>query len=305
MYTYPYVNGAGQDLTEADVHHFLKTPALVARRVAELARGKFIADFLLRGRYDATGGGVAFIVDDSVESNDDPEVIAAGAEYPLTTAGEGKPEVAPSEKEGQDSIITDESVSRLLMDPVNRALTKMVNRTIRRVDSKAMAVISSKVTSTFAASAPWTTGEIIVQDVLAADAQLDGLNLGLDANTVVLKPAQYAKVAAFFIKSDMVARGLSDVVASGVIPGVLGKSWVTSNNVAGSDPLLVDADVLGGIGVERIQSPGYSRVADVLGLEVKVLREDGIDAYRPRVRRVGTAAVVEPRAGLRITGTGL
>ena len=80
MYTYPYVNGAGQDLTSADVHHFLKTPALVARRVAELARGKFIADFLLRGRYDATGGGVAFIVDDSVESNDDPEVIAAGAE---------------------------------------------------------------------------------------------------------------------------------------------------------------------------------------------------------------------------------
>lgn len=305
MYTYPYVNGAGKDLTEGDVHAFLKAPALVARRVAELARGRFIADFLLRGRYDAAGGGVSFIVDDGIESNDDPEVIAPGAEYPLTTASEGKPETVPSEKEGQDTKITDEAISRLLMDPVNRALTKMVNRTIRRVDSKAMAIIASKITATRAASAAWTTGEIIVADVLSADAQIDSLDLGFDANTVVLKPMQFAKIAAFFIKSDMVARGLSDVVASGVIPNVLGKSWVTSNNFVGNDPLLVDADVLGGIGVERITSPGYTRVPDVLGLEVKVIRDDERDAYRPRVRRVGLAAVVEPRAGLRITGTGL
>ena len=305
MYTYPFVNGAGQDLTANDVHHFLKTPALVAKRVNELARGRFIADFLLRGRYDATGGGVSFLVDDGIESNDDPETIAPGGEYPLTAASEGTPETVPSEKEGQDTKVTDEAISRLLMDPVNRSLTKMVNRTIRRVDSKAMAVIASKVTSTHTASAPWTTGEIIVLDILSADAKIEGLDLGFDANTVVLKPLQYAKVASYFIKTDMIARGLSDVVASGVIPGVLGKTWVTSNNVAGSDPLLVDADQLGGIGVENVQSPGYTRTGDVLGLEVKIIRDDERDAYRPRVRRVGLAAVVEPRAGLRITGAGL
>lgn len=305
MYTYPYVNGAGQDLTADDVHAFLKSPSLVARRVAELARGRFIADFLLRGRYDASGGGVSFVVDDGLESNDDPEVVAPGAEYPLTTAGEGKPETVPSEKEGQDTKITDEAISRLLMDPVNRALTKMVNRTIRRVDSKAMAVIGSKVTATHAASAAWTSGEIIVQDVLAASAKIESLDLGLDPNAVVLSQAQYAKVVGFFLKADMLANGLSDNIARGVIPGVLGKDWVTSNNVVGSDPLLVDADILGGIGVENIASPGYTRTGDVLGLEVKVMRDDERDSYRPRVRRIGLAAVVEPRAGVRITGTNL
>ena len=305
MYTYPYVKGAGQDLTEADVHRFLKTPTLVARRINELARGKFIADFLLRGRYDATGGGVSFIVDDGIESKDDPEVVAPGGEYPLTTAGEGTPETVPSEKEGQDSKITDEAISRLLMDPVDRALTKMVNRTIRRVDSKAMAIIASKVTATRAASAPWTTGEIIVTDILSASAEIESLDLGFDPNVVALSQAQYAKVVGFFMKADMLANGLSDSIARGVIPGVLGKDWVTSNNVVGNDPLLVDAGVLGGIGVEKIASTGYSRPGDGRGLEVKVIRDDDRDAYRPRVRRVGLAAVVEPRAGIRITGTGL
>lgn len=304
-YSYPYVNGAGQDLTADDVHNFLKRPNLVARRVAELVRSRFIADFLLRGRYDATGGGVSFLVDDSIYSDDDAEVIAPGGEYPLTKAGEGEPDFAPTEKEGQDTLITDEAISRLLMDPVNRSLRKMVNRMIRRVDTKAMAVIGSEVTQTLAASGAWTSGEQIVEDILVADATLDDLDLGISADLVVLKPQQFAKVAAHFIKVDMIANGLSNVLASGVIPGVMGKTWVTSNNVPGNDPLVVDGELLGGIGSERVASPGYTRVPDALGIETKVIRDDERDQYRPRVRRVGTAVVVEPRAALRITGTGL
>ena len=305
MYTYPYINGAGQDVAAGDVHAFLKRPSLVAQRVAELVRGRFIADFLLRGRYDATGGGVAFLVDDSVYSDDDAEIIAPGAEYPLTTVTAGEPSFAPSEKEGQDTLITDEAISRLLMDPVNRSLQRMVNRMVKRVDSKAMAVIGSQVTQTVAAGAAWTTGEQIIEDILVADATLDALDLGVEADVVVLTPLQFAKVAAHFIKVDMVANGLGDVISSGVIPSVLGKSWVTSSNVVGSDPLLVDSNLLGGIGSERLASPGYTRVPDALGIETKIIRDEERDQYRPRVRRVGTAVVVEPRAGIAITGTGL
>lgn len=34
MFTYPFVNGAGLDVTVDDVHRFLKSPQLVARRAA-------------------------------------------------------------------------------------------------------------------------------------------------------------------------------------------------------------------------------------------------------------------------------
>lgn len=305
MYNYPYVNGAGLDVTAADVHAFLKSPTLVAKRVAELASQRFIADFLLQGRYDASGGGIAYSIDESIYSNADGETIAPGGGYPLSTADEGKPEFAASEKDGQDTLITDEAIARLLLDPVNRALLKVTNRMIKRVDTRAMAVIASEVTQTRAAGGNWSAAEQIVEDVLIADSDLDAVDMGLVGNVVVLKPVQFAKVAAHFIKIDMVANGLPATLASGVIPNVLGKSWVTSNNVAGADPMLVDATQLGGIGVERLASPGYTRVPGSLGIETKIIRDEDRDQYRPRVRRVGVAAVVEPRAAIKITGTGL
>jgi hypothetical protein len=55
----------------------------------------------------------------------------------------------------------------------------------------------------------------------------------------------------------MVANGLSSVLASGVIPDVLGKTWTTSNAVPFTDPFLLDATQLGGIGTEDLRSPGY------------------------------------------------
>lgn len=304
-YTYPFVIGAGKDITAADVHAFLKSPTQVARRVADLAAQRFVADFLLKGRYSAEGGAVTWSVDDSLYSDDDPETIAPGAEYPLTTAGEGAPETARTEKDGQDTEITDEAIKRMLLDPVNRALLKMVNRTVRRVDAKALGIIGSEVTATHAAGAAWTDGEAIVVDVLTADAKMDALDLGLAADAVLLKPLQFAKVAGFFMKADMLAGGITGAVASGVIPNVMGKTWVTSNNVPFNDPLLVDSEQLGGIATENLGSPGYTAVPGTVGLETKVMRIDDRDAYRPRVRRVGVAAVIEPRAGIRITGTGL
>ena len=307
-YTYPFVNGAGQDVTTADVHHFLKTPTLVARRLAELARQRFISDFLLQGRYDATGGGISYLIDDGLYSNDEPEVVQAGAGYPLTTAGDGTPETASTEKDGQDSEVYDETIARLKMDPVNRVLNKMINRMIKRVDGKNLAVIASEVTRTAAAASAWSTGEAIVEDIIAKDAVFDVADVGLDANVVVLTPAQFAKVAAYFVKADMTANGITDTLISGAIPDVLGKTWTTSKHVPFTDPLLLDATALGGIGLEDLGSPGYTRVSGTLGIESKVQRlvgADDRDGYRLRVRRVGVAAVVEPRAGLRITGTGL
>lgn len=306
MFTYPFVNGAGLDVTVDEVHGFLKSPSMVARRVSELSRGRFIADFLLRGRFNAEGGGITFLVDDGLYSNDEPEVIQAGAEYPLTTADAGKPEAEPTVKEGQDSEVYDETIARMLMDPVNRALGKMVNRMVRRVDGGILAKIGDKVTRTAAAGAVWDKAEHIVEDVLLQSADFDTDDVGLDSSVALLKPAQFAKVAALFVKADMAAGGITEVVKSGVIPNVLGHDWVTSKYLPWDDPMLIDPNALGGIGLENLRSPGYVTADGTLGVEAKTQRlvgSDDRDGYRLRVRRVGLAAIIEPRAALRITGT--
>lgn len=306
VYSYPFVDGAGLDgLTKEDVHAFLKSPSLVARRVAELARDRFIADFLLKGRYSADGGGVTFEVDGAIMSEEDPETIQAGAEYPLTTVKGGKPQTVPSEKEGQDNEVYDETIARMLLDPVERALRGMVNRMIKRTDAKALATLASEVTATEAAAATWTTPEAVIESVLLADAKLGDHDIGLTGDVVVLPPKLFAKVSALFLKADLLANGADGAMASGMIGNVLGKAWVTSNEATFTDPMLVDSNAIGGIGIEDIGSPGYVTADGTLGIQTKVQRlagADDRDGYRLRVRRVGVAAIVEPRAGVRITG---
>lgn len=307
VYKYPIVNVAGEDISVDDIHYFLKTPRLVAKRIAELSNQRFLSDFLLRGRYNAEGGGVSYIVDDGLYSDDEAEAITPGSSYPLTQASEGTPETETTEKDGRDAEILDESIARMLMDPVNRTLNKLVNHMVKRVDGKNLSKIASEVTATTAAGAAWTSAEQIIEDAMIAVSDMDDQDLGLSADAIVLKPRQFAKVAAKFVKADLTANGIDKIIATGVIPNTLGLTWATSNHVPFTDPFVLDTTALGGIGVEDIKSPGYTKVNGSLGIETKVWRpsDDDRDLYRLRVRRVGLAVIVEPRAGRRITGTGL
>ncbi|MDI3331414.1 MAG: hypothetical protein QJR09_11905 [Micrococcus sp.] len=303
-YTYPAAPpNVSADLTAVEIHHLMKTPTILRKRLADLLRNKFIADFVLAGRFQAVGGAILYETGEEIFPADAPEAIAPGGEYPLTALTSGELTAAKTVKWGQDSIVTDEAISRLLMDPVNRALLKLVNGMVRHVDSVALAVIGSKVTQTYASGA-WTSAEAIIEGVLTAKATAEEDHAGenFDYSTVVLKPTQFAKVAAKLISSQLVPRESQNAVLTGVIPDYLGVTWTTSSHVPFGDPLLVDRDQLGGMADEKIASPGYTAQD---GVEVKSIRNDEEDKYRLRARRVTVPVVLEPRAGLRLTGTGV
>ncbi|TKV62290.1 hypothetical protein FDO65_10080 [Nakamurella flava] len=124
----------------------------------------------------------------------------------------------------------------------------------------------------------------------------------------MLTPVQYAKVVAALIKDGLLPREAANpVLSSGVIPDVLGLSWTRSAHSPTVNPLLVDREQLGGMADEDLQSPGYTS-AGPTGIEAKVSRlqgSDDRDGYRIRVRRVTVPVVVEPNAGIQITGTGV
>jgi hypothetical protein len=60
------------------INRLLQSPTLVQRRLRELADRKFIADQLLTGSVEATGGAVAYEVSESIETDRDPSAVAPG-----------------------------------------------------------------------------------------------------------------------------------------------------------------------------------------------------------------------------------
>lgn len=309
-YTYPVVRPSGA-LTTEQTHALLNNPRVIARRVAELADQRFISDYLLAGRYTATSGGVFYETGEQIFPADSVESVAPNSEYPQTVLTAGELAAAKTDKRGLSTIITDERISRGGADSVRKGLDKLVNGVVRDVDSIGMAVIASKVTDTFAASASWSTGEkddrvaAVIGSLAAAKANREDLALGLDLDTIALSGAQWAKVMGLFASAGVLPReGNGNPLVNGNFPqNLLGYTWVTSPHIIGSDPLLVDREQLGGMADEDLGSPDWTRSAN--SLVEAYSKRTTTDSYDVRARRVTVPVVIEPRAGLRITGTGL
>lgn len=309
-YTYPAAPATTSDATTIEVHHLMKTPGVIARRLRTVLEQRYIADFLLQGRFTAVGGSILYETGESIFTTDDPAAVTPGAGYPQTPISAGELAAAKTVKWGQDVPITDEAIARLGMDPVERAFTKLANRNVEYVDSAALAVIASQVTATYnttAGGAPgaWTDGDKIIAATLEAKAQVMALNEGYDPNTVVLKDAQWAKVISRLISAGLLPReGVGNPVLTGSFPTVLGLTWVATPNTPTTNPLLVDNTQLGGMADEDLGGPGYVRSGGI-GVEVKSIRQDETDSYLLRARRVTVPVVLEPGAGVFITNTGL
>lgn len=306
-YTYPPAAPtlSGDVLT---IHRFLQNPTLVARRLRTLAQQRYIADALLTGRFQVSGGAITYETGESIFADRDPRAVSPGGEYPLTTLSSGTASLAKTVKWGEDSEITDEAIKRQQMDPVNRALIKLVNQNVKTVDSVAMSAVASAVTATQAAAADWSTAsaEQILTDVLLAKANVVALDQGYDPDTVVIDDINWAYAMARFAAAGYFPRenGQSPVL-TGEFPVVGGMRWLaTTHTPAANTALVVDSTQLGGMADEELGGPGYVAAAgpDAPGVEVKVIRKDEEDKYRVRARRVTVPVVLEPAAGRKITG---
>lgn len=288
------------------INRFLQSPTLLTRRLRTLAENRFIADTLLTGRYTLQGGSVIYEQNETIYADRPVEAVAPGSEYPLTTVGTGPAAIATAQKWGQDSMVYDESIKRLLLDPVNRALTKMVNNLVKAVDSMTLSAIASSVTQTAAAGAAWTPGVANTNpllDIELAVANIRQLNQGYDPDTVVVNDVKYAHLMNNQTVLQALAReDKSNPVYSGALPSSLGglRVLVSPNLPTAGTALILDSKVLGGMADEQLGGPGY--VGQASGIEGKTMRRDEQDGWRLRCRRVTVPVVIEPNAAYVITG---
>lgn len=301
-YTYPLESPVGE-LTNAELHLLLSRPNIIAKQLATLLDNKFIADFLLQARFEARGGTILYETGESIFADREPEAVAPGAEYPMTTITRGEINAATTTKWGIETEITDEALARQGRDILDRTLERLANTVVRHVDQTAWGTIASKVTSTLTANAAWTSVEGVITSLLVARAQKEDLDLGINLDTVALSPLEYAHVMGMFLNAGVLPREGNNPMLTGEIPpNLLGWTWVVSKHVVGSDPWLFDRRLLGGMADEKLNSPGYVS-AGKFGVEVAIERVHKRDAYEPRARRVTVPVVIEPLAGARLVDT--
>lgn len=305
MPLYPLTPSQLNNVSVSDALAFIKSPTLMARRLSEILNAQeFIGLSLLTGRYSMEGGVIAVPKNEVIRADRSAETVAPGAEYKLTPLSKEQYDLYMASKRGLATEVTDEEVGRSKMRPIEDAAQFLKNELLFDANSLALAAITSKVTATIAASAVWNTGtpgKVIIKDVLRAQAQAKMLKQGFNIDTVVLPADDYAVVMPEIF--DFLQRG------SGTMPDLLNVAWLSTSDANFTNPLLLDRQRLGGIGREDIPSPEYRQVPDMnginIGIELATIREPRADKTRLQARFPHVPVIVNPSAGLFITGTGL
>lgn len=298
-YTYPPAAPtlAGDVLT---INRFLNSPTLVARRVQTLAENRFVADVILSGRQDVSGGAIIYDEDDPLFTPRPVEAVSAAGEYPLTPIATGEAQVVKVTKWGQDTLVTDETIKRRRTNAVDGGLTQIVNSVVKHVDSIALSLIVSRVTATHAASGAWSgSSATILRDILLAKAKVTALNKGYDPDFLVVDDLTWAYIASDpTVASSRARENVANPVYTGSFPVIGGLTILPTPNLPGGvGGWVLDSKRLGGMADEKLGG-GYT--GD--NIESKVIREDLNDRWRLRGRRVCVPYVTDPGAGIKITG---
>jgi hypothetical protein len=291
------------------VSRFLNSPAAIQRRLRTFTDLRFIADQLLTQRFNSQGGAVLYEQLETQVNDRTPESVSPGSEYPFANTPEGTAGLAAIAKWGQKVKLTDEEIARNRFggQAIDRKLRKTVNTIISQVDTITMSAIYSAVTATFdvtaGGGAAWTDASpTILRDILRAKAEIIGLNEGYNPDTLGLNDEAYAYLMADEKISTLRRREATDnPVYTGEVETIAGLTIVTGPRI--TNPLVLDSTQLGGMADEMDGAPGYA-VSD-LGVQIKPIRMDELDAWHLQGRRKTVPVVQEPGAAIELVNTGL
>lgn len=288
------------------ISRFLNSPAAVQRRLRSIGENRFIADVLLSGRYETSGGSLLYEQSESQYTDRAPSAVNAGAEYPRASAAPGPAALAGVTKWGQDVPITDEHVHRYGRRAVDVALQKVINYLVKQVDSVALAAIAAAVTQTQAVTAAWNdASRDILLDMMLAKAKVLSKDQGYDPDTFVTTDEGYARIVADkAIISGLARERDVPVTVSGNQITIAGLRILPTNNLpTGVKAMVLDSTMLGGMAYERLESPEYQG-DPANGVESWTRRDpDANDQWLVRGRRPVVPVVQEPDSACVITGT--
>ena len=292
------------------ISRFLNSPALVQRRLRTIAEQRFLADSILSGRYEVTGGSLLYEQTESIYTSRAPESVSAGAEYPRSPAVPGTAALAGVTKWGSDVPVTDEHLHRYGRRAIDVALLKIVNYMVKQVDTTAMTLIGAAVPAGNLVTqvAAWDNASAnILLDLLKAKALIEAYDQGYSADTIVTTDLGKARILADQkIISGTTRESGNAVTLSGDIPEIGGMRILATNNIptlTSYYAFVLDSQMLGGLAYERLESPEYSG-DPANGVESWTRRDpDANDQWLVRGRRPVVPVIQEPSCIAAISGT--
>lgn len=292
------------------ISRFLNSPALVQRRLRTIAEQRFLADSILTGRYETSGGALLYEQTESLFTSKAPEGVSAGAEYPRSPAVPGSAALAGITKWGQDVPITDEHIHRYGRRAIDVSLLKITNYLVKQVDTTAMVLIGAAVPAAneVTQAAAWDNASAnILLDLLKAKAKIESYDQGYSADTIVTTDLGKARILADQkIISGTTRESGASITLRGDIPEIAGMKILATNNIpsrATFYAFVLDSQMLGGLAYERLESPEYAGDPSN-GVESWTRRDpDANDQWLVRGRRPVVPVIQEPSAIAAISGT--
>lgn len=290
-------NGPSVSGTTLTVDWALRNPTFIQRAIDMRIQGRFISDFIFRAGSAASGSVVyerTLGVDEKYPTKGDAEVIEPGDEFPLVDVGDVTRQTALVEKYGAAALITYEQVRRNARDKVQEAIIKIGNAVVRKTDARAMAALNADAAVlTMAAAAVWGSGTPDpFADLVTAKGMIDGTDLGYNADTVIINPADAAKL---LINKDIRAQlPRENVNVNPLLTGRLANlagipNWIQTPLKAAGSLYLLQQNIAG---VNADELPFYTRRID----------EEANERWRVMGARVSVPIITDPKSVLKLTG---
>lgn len=290
------------------IHRLLQNPTYLQRRLRTIAEMRFVADQILTQRLRTSGGAIAYETGEPITNARAVEAVAPGAEYPRDSPADGTAALAKVSKWGQAVPLTDEKLKRSVYmgNELNRTLRKTANTVIQKVDKLTTAAVGSAVSNTIAATAAWNNASAaLFRDAELAAAKVVDQNMGYVPNTILLSTTKYALMVTDPTIAALRKRESSDNPIYGGEIESLGKYQIiatAASNLPSDDVWVFDRDELGGMADETEVDPGYATMDNNLQFQTeRIAKRDAWDIW---ARRITVPVVLEPAAGIKLTGTG-
>ena len=307
MAVYPLTPSQYTKASKEALLAFITTPAMVARRLAEiLSAQEFLSFFLLQMQgLQVQGGAIAIPRDEKIRTDRGTRTVAPGAEYPLTTMSHEQYEFYQTLNEGLATEVTDEEIGRSLRQPIDDAILFLKTEHVFTQDDSAMAVIKSTVQNDLTATGAWADAKVMWKDAERVQMAVRKMRLGFDIDTAVLPGDLYASLKPELVEIMGKDGGLA---ATSDFPTIAGITWVPDITGSIDAPLFTDRARLGGIAYEEIPSPEYVKVGTLnqaggqTHVELQTRRAPGSDKTIIQTRNAVVPVVVNPEAGMWIEG---
>lgn len=290
--TLTYPAGAPSTLgTRLTVDRLLKSPTVLAKRIVNDTT-PFLSDLLFR--QGTTESGAVIYSESEISDRypilGDVQEVTPGSAFPMVDISEGGDKVALSTTFGAGFIVTDQARSRNQLDVVAKGVQKVRNALLRQDAARCLTLFESKAPTVSSVGA-WSTTKIWKTDLLKGSAQIEALQLGYKADTVIISPNTATNLLLLDDLQNWAPRedASRNPLYNPSLNGLLGFNWIVNEFADDDQAILLQTKVTG---VNVVEKP--------FGVEVNregTLKRDVVIADKWSV-----PIIDEPGSALVITG---